>query len=96
VTDAWIKSSEQLAPRWCPSCARRLDAVTSATFGKKPGRAPVPKPGDVTICGYCSAVLVMTPDNFRVATQAEVDALPELTKWLAREWPVQRRGMRQR
>lgn len=91
-TDAWIRSSGQLAPRWCPSCQRRLDAVTSATIGDKPETAPCPEPGDVTICAYCSAVLVFTAKAFRLATQDEVDALPELTKRIARSWPVKKRS----
>jgi hypothetical protein len=91
VTDAWIRTSGKLAVRSCPSCRRRLDAVTTATVGRKPTTTPLPKPGDITICGYCGAALVMTLDAFRIATQDEVDALPELTKALARGWPTRRR-----
>lgn len=92
MKEAWIQTSDRLAARFCPSCQRRLDAVTSATVGDRPDTAPVPEPGDVTICAYCGAVLVMTTDSFRLATQAEVDALPDLTKMFARDWPAERRS----
>lgn len=83
---AWIQTTGHLRARVCPSCHRRLDAVTSTTVGQRPKTAPVPRLGDITICAYCSAVLVVTAKAFRLATQDEVDALPELAKRIAAGW----------
>lgn len=86
----WLQQSGRLPTRYCPSCHTGLSAVTSATHMPH-ATPPVPRIGDVTLCVYCGAVLVVTTlDTFRLATQAEVDALPELTKRIAEGLPFRR------
>jgi hypothetical protein len=59
--------------RPCPACGAILDRATSVA-----AEDPVlgPEPGDAALCVACGSVLVFTADlHYRVATQAEVDAL---------------------
>jgi hypothetical protein len=89
---AWLRTSTGLTVRECPSCHRRLDAMQSATIGRRPTGPREPAPGHATICAYCTAVLIVTEEGFRLATQVEIDALPELMQRLARDWrPVRGR-----
>ena len=56
----------------CPSCQKHVNATTS-TQGHKP-----PVPGDLTICVYCHAVLIIDPQargHLRGLTLAEWDDL---------------------
>lgn len=62
----------RLPARACPRCAQVLDALD--------GHSAAPRPGDVTLCAYCGAVLVfaegmalrlMTPAEFRAACAAD-------------------------
>jgi hypothetical protein len=44
----------------CPNCGTSLDACTGASIASTPGvmpNRPVPKPGSVTICVECGALL---------------------------------------
>ena len=56
----------------CPGCGEFLDDCTPTG----PGRVQ-PRPGDVTVCAYCAAVLVFDgePVSVRLPTNAEVTEL---------------------
>lgn len=55
----------------CPACGYRLDAHTA-----RDGDA-APRPGDLSLCLRCGAVLEFGPTlRVRALTDAEVDALP--------------------
>jgi hypothetical protein len=54
----------------CPACGTVLDAATGLT-GKEG-----PEPGDLTVCLYCSAVLMFEePPQLRVLSTIELAAL---------------------
>ena len=57
----------------CPHCRRRLDAATG--FDEH-----APRPGDLSICLYCSAVLQFTPTGFVLFPEHEIKALPASTR----------------
>lgn len=84
----WIQSPVLGAERVCPACAHPMDATTAVTAAH-PGRPLSPEPGDRMICAYCSALLVMQPDGTpRVATSAEVQALPGWIQALVAQGPL--------
>jgi len=63
--------------RHCPTCRARLDGATG--LSKDPADQARMKPGDVTVCAYCSSVLVVTADGFRLAVEADLaDVDPDL------------------
>jgi hypothetical protein len=64
--------------RVCPACQRRQDAATTIALDG-PGARPLAA-GDVGVCAYCAAVLVVeAAGGFRLATSAEYAALdPDL------------------
>jgi hypothetical protein len=47
-----IKPYQKIAPQHCPTCGRNLNAV-----GVLDAPAPMPMPGDVTVCLECGALL---------------------------------------
>lgn len=64
----------------CPLCKATLDAATWIPDGGPPA---TPAAGDVTVCGYCGALLVFEADPLRLRTptfaeMAEFSAMPEL------------------
>ena len=66
--------SQQIKPSPCPSCKNILDAAT----GVGEGLQPTAKPGAVTVCAYCQALLVFTNEmQLRFLKQEELDAMPE-------------------
>lgn len=55
----------------CPSCGAPINCATSA-YGEA-----VPTPGDLSVCVYCTTVLVFCADlDVRLATEVEIDDLP--------------------
>lgn len=80
--------------RRCPACRTRLDAATAISRGAAPAKKP--RPGDLTICAYCSAVLVFTAAGFRFAAETDLDGIrPELRTIalrLIRDWKPIREG----
>lgn len=70
----------------CPSCGCVFDRVTGIT------ERFVPKPGDVTICFSCGAVLMFGPDMRTEAAPPDVEAdLPDDVQALIRH--IRRRGV---
>lgn len=58
----------------CPRCQEILDACTGV------GHDATPKPGDLSVCSPCGAVLEFTGDlSFRLMTDAEIAALDDET-----------------
>jgi hypothetical protein len=69
-----------LAPR-CPACQRTLDGACAADDEAE----AMPKPDDVTVCAYCSLVLVFTPAlQLRSMTPDEFDELEPETRAVLR------------
>ncbi len=58
----------------CPSCGKRLDRSTGVSEeGEYLKEEVEPRPGDITVCVYCSEVLTFTEDmQLRQATPDEV------------------------
>lgn len=54
-------------PNRCPTCEHVLEAATGITTDD------APKPGDVTLCIYCAAILVFT-DDLRVRLPKEEES----------------------
>jgi hypothetical protein len=48
---------------WCPTCGTRLDAAMNLTGAR------AVRPGDLTVCGYCAAVLIFN-DQRRLSRPA--------------------------
>jgi hypothetical protein len=66
------QESEHLPEQQCPHCKHKLDAATSAT-----GETCTPTPGCLTICAYCSRVLIFEAGlTVRPATREDLDTLP--------------------
>jgi hypothetical protein len=64
----------------CPACRAKIDDATAAFEGRQH-----PRPRDVTVCAYCSVVLIFDGDplSVRVPTKAErveLAAIPEVAK----------------
>ena len=60
----------------CPGCGKHVDGALASTV-----RSPAPKPGDLTVCGYCGVAGVFTDDlQIRALTQDEFVDLPAQTK----------------
>lgn len=74
----------RLEPAACPACGELLDAATGVAFGARTG--PSPKPGNVTICAYCTTALVFTDVmTLRLARPEDLAGLTEETRaWLER------------
>jgi hypothetical protein len=54
----------------CPTCGKGLDAASSA-------KGHTPRPGDASVCIYCSTALVFAEDlTLRAMTDDELEALP--------------------
>lgn len=81
---AYVSTQREPRPRVCPGCRRSNDAATYVNLD-------TPRPqhlelGDVGVCAYCSAVLVVVEDGFRLATEVDVAGLdPDLAR-LVREY----------
>jgi hypothetical protein len=71
---AFIRTG-RVPPRTCPGCQRVLDAATGAYLDKRPPPGNDGYMGCVTVCAYCATVLVVTPTGFRIADDADLDAL---------------------
>jgi hypothetical protein len=73
VTDrnAWIHTAQTEA-RPCPACGRVCDAATGVSLDDP---RPTLQIGDLSVCAYCRAVLVVTTIGWRLATQTEFDRL---------------------
>jgi hypothetical protein len=74
-------SSARTAPRACPVCWRRLDAVTSVSLDPSNPR-PTLKIGALTQCAYCGTLLIVTTIGFRIAADVDLDALDPLLRAL--------------
>lgn len=61
----------------CPFCKAKLDAASWVPDGGPPA---TPRPGDVTVCAYCLAVLMFDGDplTVRIPTVKEFEELAEL------------------
>jgi hypothetical protein len=59
-------------PRRCPGCSAVVDAATAVD-----GSNALPSIGDVTVCVYCSRVLIFTADGLRFPTLDELEQLAE-------------------
>ncbi len=56
----------------CPGCLRRADGATNARSGGSP------KPGDISVCAYCSTPCTFNDDlTLRALHADEYDALPD-------------------
>ncbi len=59
----------------CPACQHRVDGATDPRSNR------TPKPGDFSVCAYCSMVVVFNTDmTVRAARPAEIEALPAGTR----------------
>ena len=66
-----IGESVRVPEQPCPACASPLSAAAVAG-----GDEATPRPGDVSVCLYCDALLVYLPGlALRAATAAEVAGL---------------------
>lgn len=66
-----MKTSRTNLESRCPACLKTLDAATD------PEAAANPKPGDLSVCCYCSVMLVFNTDmTSRLLRQTEFDELP--------------------
>lgn len=64
--------SSRLPPSPCPECKKVMDGATCFNEDAVPG------PGDVTVCMYCSALLVYEKDmQLRKMTPEEERKLPD-------------------
>ena len=64
-----------IAPHPCPACHESLEVATEVSPG------PPPEPGNLTVCLYCSSLLVFTETGLRAAQRSDVDAL-SMEEWL--------------
>jgi len=81
----YVQTQREARPRTCPGCRRVNDAATHANL-ERPGAPARLELGDVGVCAYCSAVLVVTADGFRLATERDVAALDPDLQRLVREY----------
>lgn len=66
----------------CPACQSTVDAATSTNGAK-------PKPGDISACCYCTALLSFNTDlTLRLLRQDEFDLLPAMTRMHLRAYSV--------
>jgi hypothetical protein len=56
----------------CLKCGKELDRVTSCN-----GMRRRPRPGDVSICLYCSDIAILSRSGLRPPTEDEIDELAE-------------------
>lgn len=64
ISGTGIIETSQTPPTVCPGCGKVLSAATA--------RNAVPKPGDFSVCVYCTAVLRFNPDlTLRTTTLEE-------------------------
>jgi len=74
-----MDDSHTLPSHDCPACGTRLDAATSICEG-----TPAPRPGDVTICIDCTAVMMFAEDlTVRLVKPGEIrdrDALRDIRR----------------
>ena len=77
----------RLPLRLCPECGEELDACTGVADPTGP-----PSPGDLTMCGYCAALMVfdadlcpVKPDASRLA-ELESDPAWQVMKGLQKRW----------
>ena len=63
------KRNPFLAEMRCPSCHASLDAARAPDGRRKP------KPGDVTVCGYCQSVLQFTVLGLAIASDEVLIAI---------------------
>ena len=64
--------SHRLPDAECPGCGRKLDAARNADRGLKSR----PKPGDLTICFYCTAYLEFQEGgSYRLISKAEFQTI---------------------
>ena len=70
----YLHGPQRTRARPCPVCREVLDAATPATIDDP--TPPRMRPGDLTRCAFCSAVLVVTYAGFRLATDADLETLP--------------------
>jgi len=78
----------------CPVCNGKLDAATAAVNSKGeiiPDSAR-PKPGDLTICFYCAALLQFAPDM--TISPLDITSLDEDTQFQVRrvQITIQQKG----
>jgi len=76
-------TQQDLTPRSCPVCRGAISRVTSATTNPA-DPAPLPRLGEVVLCGYCASALVVTTIGYRVATAEEVARLDPMTRAIHR------------
>lgn len=50
----------------CPNCKKLLDSFTAVSVS-----GSVPKPGDITVCLYCSTVLQFSDDLSLIEAEAD-------------------------
>ncbi len=82
--------TKELSEDKCPSCAGPLSACTDVN---NPDNVTLAKPGDLTVCVYCAAVLQFDEDLKHVVADSEIlENLSPDTKqaldfavWTARE-----------
>lgn len=74
----------------CPECGTKLDCHTGITQEGLHKDNPIPKPGDLAICGYCATPCRFTDDNKLVAlTQEDIkDFDEEQKKLIIKAWWV--------
>lgn len=69
----------------CPACKSKLDGATGTEAGA------TPKPGDLSVCCYCTVVLEFNTDlTVRQAPQSVLDSLSieESTKLQLARWAI--------
>ena len=57
----------------CPVCLVRMDGATAVTDAEKAS----PKPGDLSVCGRCGAILVYGEKDLEVADERTLEKFPE-------------------
>lgn len=70
-----VVSDHSVRTRWyeCPVCFVRMDGATAVTDTEKVS----PKPGDLSVCGRCGAILVYGEKDLEVADERTLERFPE-------------------
>lgn len=79
-----------IIPRYCLGCGILVDGHTQVD-----GKPICPKPGDISICLYCSQVTIFTVSGLRWPTDEEHDEImanPQTSKGIAAVVEMRRRG----
>ena len=88
-------SGKALPDLRCPSCNGKLDAATAAvdSKGERIPDSARPKPGDLTVCFYCAALLQFASDM--AVSPLDITSLDEDTQFQVRRIQIAIQNKRQ-